>query len=86
MIKLNCSFFSLGCSECPRNLQYVLNGVIERFFNVTTEVEKVQIFSQVGELFEETTSRIEMANVRNADFKFVLEEEQFRSNRVIQYT
>jgi hypothetical protein len=53
------------CSPCPRNLQYVLNGVIEEFLNVTTEVEKLQNFTQVVDYFDKTALRLEIAKVRN---------------------
>jgi hypothetical protein len=69
--KLNEIFFCTGCSECPRNLQYVLNGAIEKFLNVTSDVERLQIYSQIGEFFEKTTSRLEMANVRRSCLKLI---------------
>ena len=57
--------FPPECSACPRNLQHVLDGVIAEFVNATREVTKLQHFTQVGDFFDLTTSRLEVAEVRN---------------------
>ena len=77
----NIYFSFLGCSACPRNLQYVLDGVIEEFVNVTRDVEKLQHYTQVDAFFGTTNSRIEVADVRICKF-FV--EETFKTDTAIQ--
>lgn len=64
-------FTLLGCPACPRNLQYVLNGVVEEFLNVSVDVKKLQNFTDVGDFFYKTTLRLVMAKVRNIDSCFL---------------
>ena len=77
----NICFSFLGCSACPRNLQYVLDGVIKEFVNVTRDVEKLQHYTLVDAFFGTTTSRIEMADVSICRF---LVDETFKTDRAIQ--